>query len=204
MVRAGHAGIGLIGCSARKHASIGSGDVGVRADHGGGAAIEIPAHGHFFAGQLGVKIDETDFGCAVELFEQLVCLAKGAIDVGHGSAALQIDDCIRNAVASSGGKGAFAGQPGRIVGGTKQARLVIHIIVDLAFIEAVIAASEDVQAKAEKLFGYEGRNAKAAGAVFGVGNGQIDFIFGDQVIQMIGDHSTPTRGEDITNKENVH
>ena len=48
------------------------------------------------------------------------------------------------------------------------------------------------------------RDAESAGRVFRVGDGQIDAIGLDDVLQVIGDDPPPGRGENIPDKENVH
>ena len=59
VVRARHAAIGLVRRAAGQNASVGRRHVSVRADHGGYAAVQIPAHRHLLAGHLGVKIHES-------------------------------------------------------------------------------------------------------------------------------------------------
>src|SRR5580698_1084060 len=62
VVRAAHAHIRLVSGAAGKNALVGSGDVSVRAEHCGDAAVEVPTHGAFFAGGFSVEVDDDDFG----------------------------------------------------------------------------------------------------------------------------------------------
>ena len=62
VVGAGHADVGLVSGAAGEDAFVGGGDVGVGAENGGDAAVEVPTHGDFFAGGFGVEIDEDYFG----------------------------------------------------------------------------------------------------------------------------------------------
>ena len=62
VVGAAHAYVGLVGGAAGEDALVGGGNVRVRAEHRGHAAIQMPAHGDFFAGGLGVEVDHDDFG----------------------------------------------------------------------------------------------------------------------------------------------
>jgi len=48
VVRAGHADVGLVGGALGEDALVGCGDVGVGAEDGGDASVEIPAEGYFF------------------------------------------------------------------------------------------------------------------------------------------------------------
>ncbi len=58
---AGHAHVGDVRGAAGQHAFIGGGHMRVRADHGGDAAIEIPAHGNFFTRCFRMKIHNDNF-----------------------------------------------------------------------------------------------------------------------------------------------
>jgi hypothetical protein len=82
--------------------------------------------------------------------------------------------------------------------------LAIQIVVNLAFIEAMIAARENIQSESEQFFGNQRSNAKAAGAVLGVCNAQIDVVLADQFTEMFGKDTSAARGEDIADKEDVH
>ena len=43
---------------APEHPGVGGGDVGVGAEDGAGAAVEVEAHGLLLAGRLGVEVDQ--------------------------------------------------------------------------------------------------------------------------------------------------
>ena len=74
--RAGHADVGDVGGAARQHPGVGGGHVGVGAEDGRDAAVEVPAHRHLLAGHLGVEVDEERVGVAVEPVEQRVGLGE--------------------------------------------------------------------------------------------------------------------------------
>ncbi len=61
-----------------KDALVCRGDVGVGAEDGGDAAVEIPAEGGFFAGGFGVEVEEDYFcvGVAFDLGEEVIGLAE--------------------------------------------------------------------------------------------------------------------------------
>ena len=85
VVGAAHAHIGLVGGAAGQHALVGGGNVGVRAQDGSDAAIEMPAHGDLFAGGFGMKIDEDDFG--LDAGQQVVDGVEGVVGAVHEDAA---------------------------------------------------------------------------------------------------------------------
>src|SRR5579863_1293905 len=85
-----HAGVRLIGGAAGQDAGIGGGNVGVGADHGRDATVQIPTHGHLLAGEFRVKINEPHLD-RVERRQNLIRLAKRAARRWHISPALQVD-----------------------------------------------------------------------------------------------------------------
>jgi hypothetical protein len=82
--------------------------------------------------------------------------------------------------------------------------LGVQVIENFAFVETVIAAGEHVQTVREKFFGDERGDAEAAGAIFGVGDGEADFVLGDQAVEVIGDNAAAGRGEYVADKKDVH
>ncbi len=56
----------------------------------------------------------------------------------------------------------------------------------------------------EKFFGDERRDAKAAGAVFGVGDGQADFVLSYKTVEVFSDNASTGRGEDVADEKDVH
>ena len=75
------------------------GYVRVGAHHSGNAAVQIPAHGLLFAGQLGVEIDESHFDSGGQRGEQRVGLSKRAVGRRHVDASLQIENGALDSVA---------------------------------------------------------------------------------------------------------
>ena len=65
VVGAGHADVGLEGGAVREDALVGRGDVGVGAEHGGDAAVEIPAECDLFTGGFGVEVEQDDSGAGL-------------------------------------------------------------------------------------------------------------------------------------------
>jgi hypothetical protein len=120
------------------------------------------------------------------------------------SAPLQIQDRIGHAVTRKGCVDPASGQSVGVIRGPQNTRLAIQILVNLAFIKAMVPARENIQPESEQFFGNQRSNAKATSAVLGVCNGQIDVVLADQFTEMFGDDPSATRGEDIADKEDVH
>ena len=116
---------------------------------------------------------------------------------------MQVQHRAFYAIAGPDCNHAPAGRVG-IVGGPQQARLAGEVIEQLALVPNVIAGSEDIEAQSEKFFGDRRRDTEASGGVFGIGDGQIDAIGLNDVLQVIGDNAAARGSKDIPNKENVH
>ena len=174
------------------------------ADHGGNAAVQVPTHGHFFAGEFGVEIDKPDLYAGVEFLENAIRLAERAIGAGHVHAALQIDHRHLDAVPGLHRDHAQARQFFGIIGWTQQPRLAGHVVVNFFLIEDMIAGGEHVQADAEQFLGDLGSDSEAAGRVLGVGDRQVDFLLRDHFLQVVGYDIASRRRENIANKKDVH
>ncbi len=196
-----------------KHALVGGGDVRVRAEHGGDAAVEIPAERDLLAGGLGVEVEQNDLGAGLfaDFGEQIVGLAEGIVAGAHEDAALQIDDGVCGAVGKHALVDAEAGRSVRVVGRAKDAAAAhvggfgdVDVLEDLFLVPDVIAGGDDVRAEVEELFSDGGCEAEAAGGVFAVDDEEIDGVGLKQVGQMLV-HYVPAGGpENIAYKQNLH
>jgi len=173
VVRAGHADVGLISRAAGQDALVGGGNVGVGAEDGGDAAIEIPAHGDLLAGSLGVQVEHDDLGR--DLREQLVGLAEGIVAGGHEDAALKVQDGVALSIAKLALVDAETRRPGGVVGRADNAAVAVarigrdrHVLEDLFFVPDVVAGGDDMRAEVEELFGDGGRDSEASSGVFAV------------------------------------
>ena len=61
-MRTGHADVGLVGRAVLEDLFVGGGDVGVGAEHGRDAAVEIATQKLFVAGRLGMDVNDDDPG----------------------------------------------------------------------------------------------------------------------------------------------
>jgi hypothetical protein len=213
VVGAGHAYVGLIGGAVGEDALVCCGDVGVGADDGGDAAVEIPAEGYFFAGGFAVEVEEDDFGSgfAGDVAEEFVGLAEGVVAAGHEDATLEVHD----GVALAGGKLALveakAGSADGVVGGAEDAAAAGvgvgwdgHVFEDLFFVPDVVAGGDDVGAQVEELVGDGGGEAEAAGGVFAVDDEEIDGVGFEDVREVFADDVAAGGAEDIADEEDIH
>ncbi len=84
--------------------------MGVRAQHGGHAAIQVPAHGHFFAGGLGVEVHHDDLG--TDTGQKIVDGVEGVAGGVHEDAALQVDHRVVHAALGGSLVNAVTGKTG--------------------------------------------------------------------------------------------
>jgi len=203
-VRAGHTDVGDVGGALGKDALVGGGDVSVRADYRGGAAIEIPAHGNFFAGGFGVYVNEDESDVGRERGEFGVGFAKRIVDGGEKGAALQIEDGILHAISGGAGEEAAAGRAIGKIRGAQEARFMGQIVEDFAAVPTVIAAGEDVDAVVEEFVGEARGDAETGGGIFAVGDDQIDFLLSDDVGEALADDVASRGANDVTDEENTH
>ncbi len=151
----------------------------VGSDHGRYAAVEMPAHGHFFAGELGVEVDESNLDSRRQCLNQLIGFAKRAIGLGHIRPALKIDDGAIDTIARLDDDDAAAGQFVDVIGRPQEARLAGEIVVDFPFVPDVIATGQHVDTVAEQFVGKLRCDAESAGGILTIGDGQVDLFLGD-------------------------
>ena len=196
-----------------EEALVGGGYVGVGAEDGGDAAIEVPAEGGFFASGFGVEVEEDYFGIGVALDEgeELVGFAEGVVGAGHEDAALEVDDGVLGAVAEFAFVEAEAGGAvGEVCGAEDAAAARVgrggdgHVLDDLFFVPDVVAGGDDVSAEVEELFCDGGRDAEAAGGVFAVDDEEIYGVGFEDVGEVLAYDVAAGRTEDVADEENVH
>ena len=213
IVRAGHAYVGLVGGAVGEDALVGGGDVGVGADDGGDAAVEVPAEGDFFAGGFAVEVEEDDFGSgfALDVAEEFVGFAEGIVAAGHEDAALEVHDGVSLAGGELALVEAEAGSADGVVGGAEDAAAASvrinrdgHVFEDLFFVPDMVTGRDNVRAEIEELIGERRCQAEAAGGVFSIDDKKIDRISFKDVREMLADNVATGGPEDIADKEDIH
>ena len=99
---------------------------------------------------------------------------------------------------------ALARRIGGIVGRTQQTGLGVEIGQDLALVESVVAGGDDIRARIEQSLGDIRRNAKTAGGVFAVHDGEIDGKLLAQFRQMILYRLASGPADHVTKKQHPH
>ena len=172
--RPGHADVALKRGAAGQDLFVGGGHVGVRAEHGGDAAVEVAAHQLLVAGGLGVEV------------EQRITHVAGAVPARTRSARVHGQSTGRMntppsrlktatstplAAAHDGpvAAGRRRGKVGRLddVGSPSSSR------IDLAAAIDVVAQRDAIDAGRDQFAVDRGREARAAGRVLGVGDHQV-------------------------------
>jgi len=106
---AGHADIGDIRGAFGQNPLVGGCDVGMRAETQARPAVEMIAHSDFFAGRLGVEIDDYNVGLLLELGQDSVNGIVWAVGGLHEKPPYQSDDCYGRAFAGFVDGKTFAG-----------------------------------------------------------------------------------------------
>ena len=141
--------------------------MGVGAEHGRHAAVEMPAHRDLLARRLGVHVDEDVVRRAGQLGDQRVGLGEGGAPRRHEHVARQVDHRQAHAVAGDD-RVAVAGLGAQVVGGPQDPRLVVEVGVDLAMAVGVVAERDHIDAGREQLVGDLRRDPEPAGDVLAV------------------------------------
>ena len=187
--------------------------MGVGAEDGGDAAVEIPAESYFFAGGFGVEVEEDHLGVGVALDEgeEFVGFAEGVVAGGHEDAALEVEDGVLGAVAEGAFVDTEAGGSVGVVGGAEDAAAADvgvggdgHVLEDFLLVPDVVAGGDDVGTEVEELFGEGGGDAEASGGVFAVDDEEIDGVGFEDVGEVLADDVAAGRTEDVADEENVH
>ena len=210
VVRAAHAHIGLVGGPARQHALVGGRNMGMRPQHRGHAPIQMPAQCHLLAGGLGMDIDHNHLGR--DLLQQRVSGVERIVGRIHEDAALQLDHRVLHAACRHAFVNAPAGNARLQIGWPQHAApaLVapggrsVHIVDQLALVPDVVAGGQNIRAQIEEVLGKLRRQAKAAGGVFGIDDGELDVVRRAQMADVLAHDPAPRAAEDVADEENVH
>src|SRR5262249_285742 len=124
----GHAEICNVGSASGQYLFVGSLDMGVSADDNRRSAIEVPAHGEFLAGRLGVVVPHYYRNPASKVGNRAISGPKRAVSRWHENPALNVDNSGGRSRICCPDPHAPARRVGWIVQGSKQSRLVLDIL----------------------------------------------------------------------------
>src|SRR5579859_2211394 len=168
---ADHAHVGHVGGASRQHPVVGGGDVGVGADHGAGAPVQVPAQGLLFGGRLAVDVAEADLQVGVA-GQDAVRGLEGGLGPAEKELPHQVHDQdplpgrLHHAVADTR-------RPGRVVLGPQHPLLLVEQGHELPLVEDVVAGGDHVRARLADLGdGLDGQ-PEASGGVLAVDDGQV-------------------------------
>jgi hypothetical protein len=177
----GHTDISNISCTFRQDSLIGSWDVGVGAEDATYPSIEMVTHCDFFAGGLGVEVNEYDIGFLFELGQDFVNGIIWAVSRLHKKATYQRKDAdcwsfagLLNCNSSSRGMfGKICGS-GDIVG-------CLQRLNNVSFTVCVVAQGNQVHAVSEQFVVDLRCQARAAGGILSVGYYAVDAKLSNQL-----------------------
>ncbi len=175
----GHADIGDICSTLGQNPLVGSSDMSMRAETQTHPAIEMIAHGDFFAGRLGVEIDDYDVGLLFDLRQDSVNGFVRTIGGLHKKTPYQSDDCNGRAFAGFVYSKAFAGRLFGEIGRPNDIVRCFQCGYDFPFAVGMVAQSNQVYAVPQQFVVDLPRQAGAAGSVFSVGYYAINAMLFD-------------------------
>src|SRR5690606_2070843 len=143
-----HADVGDVGRAAGEDTFVGGLDVGMGADDGGAAAVEVPAHGDLFGGGLGVHIHQDTRGLAPQGVHFAGGGLKRAVEGFEGDASLKIHGA--KSASRRGGEDYAAATRGLlgIVGGADEVRQPVDRRGELFLAPGVVAQRKALDTKA--------------------------------------------------------
>ena len=212
VVGATHAHVSLERCSAGKYTFVCGGDVGMGAEDCGDFAVEVPAHGDFFAGGFSVEIDDNDFG--LDSGEEIGCGVKGVVGPAHEDLAHEVEYCVWlplvGPVRDCPFEDTIAGEAGLHICRAEDATgafLAVgwdgEVVEQFALVPHVVAGCHDVGAEVEELLGDLGGNAEAAGGVFDIHDGEVDVVGLAQMADVLAHDPASRAAEDVADEEDV-
>ncbi len=160
---------------ARKYLLVGGLNVGMRAENARDTSVKIAPKCDLFRRCFGMKIDKHYRRALAQADDTRVSASERIVDGRHKRSPHEIEDADGHAVDREG-CGASTGHRRRIVRRPNHAVAGLEILAEVALIEDVVAAGDEVDAACEDLFGGLGGQAKTTGRVFAVGDAGVDVM----------------------------
>ena len=143
--------------------------MGVGAEQSGDAAVGVAGQGSLLRCGLGVEVHDAEFA---RILQQVVQHLKGGGQRLHIHRTLQVDH--RHLIAAAIHRGHTpTGGAGRQVGGAKKVLVLLQQIQNLVTAEGMITAGDDVGTGIKDMFGGDGGDAVAVGAVFAIDDAHV-------------------------------
>lgn len=204
LVRPGHADIALEGRATSQDALVGRGDVSVRAEDGGNAAIEVAAHDLHFAGRFGVEVDEPNAHFAGDCREDAVGRLPGDIDRPHEELAEKTGNghwhAVRRRYDGPIAADRFWWQVCRL----HDVRFGFQHGIDFLATIDMVAERDGIDARTYELAVDRGCKPRTAGGVFGVGHDEVELLVDFQTWYGCRDDVASGFANDVADEENSH
>src|ERR1044072_1390195 len=172
-------------------------NVSVRAIDSRNSSVQKPAHSDLFGSRFRVHIDDANLYPGRDLFQQFTNDAKRIVGRLHKDASEQVHHGDAYPLRFTH-PNPLAWRKRRIISRTKQPRLLLDVFDHFMLVEDMIARRHYIDPGRKKQIGNRGRYGKAAGHVFGVHDGEIDFVLLFQVLQPIEQSGAARFADNIT------
>ena len=180
IVRAGHADVGEVSRALGQDALVGGLDMRVRADNGGDAAVEMPAHGDFFGCRFGMEVDEDDARLRSQGVDFAQRPANGSSSGVMKTRPIRLSTPTGSPVRVRAEVAAAARHAGGEVRRAKQLRLPSDVVEHFLLVPDVIARRHHVDAVVEDGVGDVAGDAEAGRGVLDVGDHEVDAVALDE------------------------
>ena len=204
VVRPRHSDIGDIGSALGEDLLIGGGDMGVCAEDQTHTAIQVPAHGDFFAGRFGVHVHDDDFDVVGNAAQDVVNRSIRTVRRRfHIESAQEGDDGDFGADLGFVNGERFAGRGRWKVGWPNDVVRCFENRDEVLFAVHVVAEGHEIHAVPLELLVELGRQAGPSGSVLDVADDAVDLVVLDQLGQVLGDYLPTGAAHNVPDAQDV-
>ena len=172
------------------------------ADHGGHAAVQVPAHPDLLARRLGVHVDHDVVDPVAQVTERGVGLGEGRAAGIHEQVPRQRDDPEPHLAAGDHTR-SVPRLSAQEIRRPQDSRLVVEVGVDLALPVGVVAERDHVDPGGEHLVGELRRDADAPGDVLAVDDHEIRLMALTQRRQQTEQGPFAEPPDDVSDEQNL-
>src|SRR5271166_6591061 len=205
IVVAGHADVGDKSGAAGEDAMVGARNMSVGAGYQTGPAVSEMGERRFFAGGLGVHVDDDVAGLPQRASRQFAIeRGEGIVKRLHEDPPEQVDDEKSRPLGVLDDRRASARRTGGVIGRPNQARLPLDEDERFALVEGVVAERHRVDAVGQKLLEDRFGETEAAGGVLSIDDDEIEAPALAQERNLLDDRRAPRTSDDIADEEETH
>lgn len=148
-----------------------------------------------------MHVDDDDVGDLTQLVDERPADAKRIVDRRHENASHDVEDTHGDAIHADR-RDSGAGRPRRIVCRAQDAIGPLEVLAELALVEDVVTARDDVDPAGEELLGGLRGEAEATRRILAVRDAEVDRILLPRQRDMLFERLSPRCADDVADDEN--